>query len=254
MERGSTMNLRNGFEKLLLVLQFSFLSFFEKLLLVLGLLFLSCYVAARIDGVISSRAELKRFWEAREEQSSARPSASSGQDKSQPDFQLWSDKRIAAYKLSLSRSTPPALAVLEIPRMNLEVPVLEGTDDFTLDRAVGHIQGTPEPDQAGNVGIAGHRDGFFRGLKDIQPGDALELITGKASMRYLVDEILIVSPEDVSVLRPRKKDSLTLVTCYPFYFVGSAPKRFIVHASVADLTDNQLHLSSIGEAGGQPNH
>jgi sortase A len=110
---------------------------------------------------------------------------------------------------------------------------LEGKDDFTLNRAAGHIEATAEPGQDGNVGIAGHRDGFFRVLKDIHQGDAIELITTKQDIRYVVDELLIVNPQDVSVLQPRSRASLTLVTCYPFYFVGSAPQRFIVHALVA---------------------
>lgn len=138
--------------------------------------------------------------------------------------------------------------------MNLEVPVLEGTDDFTLNRAVGHIEGTAEPGQNGNVGIAGHRDGFFRGLKDIQVGDAIEVITQTATSHYLVDEILIVSPQDVSVLRRRSRASLTLVTCYPFYFVGSAPKRFIIHAYMANSAQDQKatqQTSSVNSGGGE---
>ena len=83
----------------------------------------------------------------------------------------------------------------------------------------------------GNIGIAGHRDGFFRGLKDVHLGEYLDLYTERGNTRYIVDEIRIVPPEDVSVLAPRPRSSITLVTCYPFYFVGSAPLRYIVHAS-----------------------
>lgn len=226
MEPGSTMSARNRF---------------EKLLLILGLVLLSFYAAARIHGALSSHAELRRFWRARETQSVSVDATASGQNGASPDFRLWSEKRIAAYKVSLASATSSPLAVLRIPSMKLEVPVLEGTDDFTLNRAVGHIEGTPEPGQNGNVGIAGHRDGFFRGLKDIRPGDAIELVTQTFTARYVVDEIVIVSPGDVSVLRPRAKASLTLVTCYPFYFVGSAPKRFIVHASIAAPADFSKH-------------
>jgi sortase A len=84
----------------------------------------------------------------------------------------------------------------------------------------------------GNVGIAGHRDGFFRGLKDLQLGDRLDLTTPHAALAFTVDEITIVEPRDVHVLEPRSRPSLTLVTCYPFYFVGNAPQRYIVHASI----------------------
>jgi sortase A len=235
-----------------------FRSSLEKLLFIVGLLLLSFYVAARIHGFVSSRAELSRFWQARETASRAETaSASLLQGGANPDFQLWSAKRIAAYKQSLSSAAPLPLAVLSIPAVNLEVPVLEGTNEFTLNRAVGHIEDTPEPGQNGNVGIAGHRDGFFRRLKDLQQGDAIELITQKERARYVVDEILVVSPEDVSVLRSRSKTSLTLVTCYPFYYVGSAPQRYIVHASIANPVDRpraRQQSSSAVRGGGQEEH
>jgi sortase A len=230
-----------------------FSSGFERLLLIVGLLLLSFYVGARIHGVVSSRGQLNRFWQARE--TASRPeTGSSSQNGANPDFRLWSEKRIAAYKQSLSSAVPLPLAVLSIPAINLEVPVLEGTDEFTLNRAVGHIEGTPEPGQNGNIGIAGHRDGFFRVLKDLHQGDAIELSTQKESARYVVDEILIVSPEDVSVLGARSKASLTLVTCYPFYYVGSAPQRYIVHASIANPVDRpgaRQQSSSAIRVGGQ---
>ena len=130
---------------------------------------------------------------------------------------------------------PPPLGVLDIPSLRLEVPILDGTDDLTLDRAVGHIKGTAYPGELGNIGIAGHRDGFFRGLKDIHVGDSITLRSRSDSSQYLVDEIRIVSPNNVSVLEPRVRPSLTLVTCYPFYFVGSAPSRYIVHAVAVDM-------------------
>ena len=108
--------------------------------------------------------------------------------------------------------------------------MLPGTDDRTLDRAVGHIEGTAQPGTDGNSGIAGHRDGFFRGLKDITPGDVIELDTIQGKDVYRVERTWVVNPEDVSVLDPTSTRALTLVTCYPFYFVGSAPRRFIVRA------------------------
>jgi sortase A len=124
------------------------------------------------------------------------------------------------------------LAVLRVRSIDLEVPVLEGTNDLTLNRGTGWIPGTTRPGAPGNIGIAGHRDGFFRGLKDLKVNDTLELVTGDRTYTYSVDQIRIVNPNDVSVLRPSAAPSLTLVTCYPFYFVGSAPQRYIVHASV----------------------
>ena len=101
--------------------------------------------------------------------------------------------------------------------------MLPGTDDRTLDRAVGHIEDTARPGTDGNSGIAGHRDGFFRGLKDIAPGDVIELDTLQGKDVYRVERTWVVNPEDVSVLDPTSTRALTLVTCYPFYFVGSAP-------------------------------
>jgi sortase A len=148
------------------------------------------------------------------------------------DQSLWDRGRIRAYFLALARPALPPLAVLRIPRLHLEVPVLEGTGEWTLDRAVGHIQGTARPGESGNVGIAGHRDGFFRVLKDIVTDDLMELALATEVRRYRVRAVSIVRPEDVGVLAPDRQSLLTLVTCYPFYFVGSAPQRYIVRAAL----------------------
>ncbi len=146
------------------------------------------------------------------------------------DFRLWDDVRIRGYKESLQHAFGTPLAVLRIPKIDVKVPVLEGTSDLALNRGVGWIEGTPRPGEAGNVGIAGHRDGFFRGLKDIAIGDRLVLDLPGETVTYVIDETRVVAPEDVFVLAPRPSPSLTLVTCYPFYYVGFAPQRFIVHA------------------------
>jgi sortase A len=108
--------------------------------------------------------------------------------------------------------------------------VLPGTDDRTLDRAVGYIEGTAQPGTNGNLGIAGHRDGFFRGLKDVTPGDVIEIETTHTKDVFRVERTWVVDPDDVSVLDPTSTRALTLVTCYPFYFIGAAPHRFIVRA------------------------
>jgi sortase A len=119
---------------------------------------------------------------------------------------------------------------LEVPRIGISVMVVEGTDDSDLKRAVGHIPGTALPGESGNVGIAGHRDTFFRPLRSVQRDDTITLSTLQATYRYRVVSMNVVRPEDTRVLYPTGRDSLTLVTCYPFDYVGSAPERFIVHA------------------------
>jgi sortase A len=122
------------------------------------------------------------------------------------------------------------LGRIEIPRLGLMVAILEGTTSRTLRRGVGHIGGTALPGDAGNIGVAGHRDTYFRGLKDIHPSDDILVQTATGLSHYQVDWVRIVAPEDTGALAPSDDSALTLVTCYPFYYVGPAPKRFIVHA------------------------
>jgi sortase A len=119
---------------------------------------------------------------------------------------------------------------IEIPRLGLSNMIVEGVAEPELRRGVGHIPGTPLPGEPGNVAIAGHRDTFFRPLRNICLNDSIQLITLDGTYQYHVISTQIVDPSDVQVLNPTRRDTLTLVTCYPFYFVGSAPKRFIVRA------------------------
>lgn len=119
---------------------------------------------------------------------------------------------------------------IEIPRLGLSVMVVEGADRHILRRSAGHIPGTALPGQPGNVGISGHRDTFFRPLRNIRTNDIITLTTLLGAYRYRVVSTQVVAPSDVSVLDPGKGESLTLVTCYPFYFVGAAPDRFIIRA------------------------
>ena len=146
------------------------------------------------------------------------------------DMKLWSAVRVNAYKAAVKQETPRTLAILRIPRLNLEVPVYDGTADAVLDLAAGRIEDTALPGTPGNVGIAAHRDGFFRVLKDIKEGDTLVLDTPVATEQFRVEWIRITTPDDVSVIDPTPTPAVTLVGCYPFYHVGSAPKRFIVRA------------------------
>jgi LPXTG-site transpeptidase (sortase) family protein len=128
------------------------------------------------------------------------------------------------------------LARLEAPALDFAATVLEGTDDRTLRRGAGHIEYTPLPGEPGNIGIAGHRDTAFRPLRNAKAGDRLTMTTAARVFDYRVVETLIVNPDDVEVLDPTGNATLTLVTCYPFNFIGSAPKRFIVRAELVAET------------------
>ena len=136
------------------------------------------------------------------------------------------------------RARAGVIGRLEIPNLHLVAMVEEGADARTLRRAVGHIPGTALPGGHGNVGLAGHRDTFFRALREIQVNDAIELRTAQGTYRYRVESMRIVGPREVQVLRSTAVSSLTLVTCYPFYYVGSAPKRFVVRADLEPVAPN----------------
>ena len=159
---------------------------------------------------------------------------------SEPDYTLWSSKRIDDYHESKAQRDNLPLAILSIAKLNLKVPVYNGTDEINLNRGAGRIKGTAMVGSSGNLGIAGHRDGFFRVLKDVEIGDSMNMLTYKGNSEFVVTSITIVDPSDVSVLAPTDDSTITLVTCYPFYFVGHAPKRYIVKG---ELLSNQVNKS-----------
>jgi sortase A len=206
----------------------------EKLLLVLGVGLLSAYGWARLQNEVESRLALRRFHQ---------PTVLPGPKQSaldpfidRPvDFGLWSEKRIREYPESLISKQGRPVGVLRVPSLQIEVPVFDGTDDLTLNRDVGRIIGTARVGPPGNKALAGHRDGFFRPLKDISVGAHLEPVTPDSTIHYTVEKTGIVSPDDVSVLVDQGSPALTLVNCFPFYFVGDAPQRFIVQAKAADF-------------------
>jgi sortase A len=132
------------------------------------------------------------------------------------------------------------LGRIEIDSIGLTAMIQEGTGSQTLQRGVGHITGTALLGHSGNIGLAGHRDTFFRKLRGIHEGDEIKLTTLTGSFLYRVDLISIVEPQDSQVLRGSGQDILTLVTCYPFSFVGPAPKRFIVRARQVERAPAQL--------------
>jgi sortase A len=159
------------------------------------------------------------------------------------DQSLWSQQRVVAYAEAQRAGDAPQ-ALLRIPQLTLDVPVYGDTSDLNLDRGAGHISGTAQIAQAGNTGIAAHRDGFFRKLKDAEIGMEMFLEHDGRTLRYHIVEISIVTPEDGSVLAPTSRPSITLVTCYPFYFVGSAPKRYIVRAELDESqTRNEVLIN-----------
>ena len=152
----------------------------------------------------------------------------------------------------LLRTASPGLAAaiprgllgrLEIPRLGLSAILIEGDDAKTLRRAVGHIPGTPLPGQPGNVAFSGHRDTFFRPLRNIRKNDIIAVTTLQGDYRYRVVSTRIVAPDDMAVLNTTGGQILTLITCYPFYFVGAAPERFIVRAE-------RIHSSTPSGPGG----
>jgi len=205
----------------------------ERALLITGAGLLGFYGFARLDGWLGSRAALRALDRPIAARSDAPPAESARPEGGQNvDFSLWSPERVRAFEESRSLTEDRALAVLEMDQPPIRVPVFEGTDDLALNRGAGWIQGTGRPGSDGNIGIAAHRDGFFRLLMYVREGDPIRLRVADRIRIYRVDDIEIVDPENVAVLMPRASPSLTLVTCYPFYYIGSAPQRFIVHASL----------------------
>jgi sortase A len=141
--------------------------------------------------------------------------------------QRWSRNSMASPRRP---SSAALIGRLSVPRLKLSAMVREGIDQNTLLMAVGHIPATALPGQPGNVGVAGHRDTFFRGLKDLRAQDEIQLSTLGGEFKYVVESLMIVEPDNVGVLAQTSESVLTLVTCYPFSFIGTAPKRFIVRA------------------------
>ncbi len=180
-----------------------------------GALLVSMVAVARLEGEVGRQSALEIF------QSTS----------TLPDQTLWSPERIEGYQASLAAVPEAPVAILRVPDLDLEVPVYATASELHLNRGAGLIEGMGLPDTGGNLGIAGHRDGFFRVLKDIQPGQRIEVETRARTHRYRVVSTEVVDPADVSVLADTLDPTVTLVTCYPFYFLGSAPQRFIVRGA-----------------------
>ena len=210
----------------------------ERLLLAVGLLCLGLVAFAVIDARWFAYQQGRRLDRALQARASAagRESRMAGRDQAARQGAPASDTdRLDTFRLGGKAAPPPAaegavLGRIEIPRVGVSALVLEGVTGSTLRRGVGHISGTPLPRLPGNIGLAGHRDTVFRGLKDIRKGDPVTLDTLDGTYRYVVDWAQVVDPDDIGVLAVSNRAELTLVTCYPFYYVGSAPERFVVRA------------------------
>jgi sortase A len=203
----------------------------EKALWILGVALIATYGAMRVHADVQRQEGIAAFTRAR----SALDVRQSGLTTPPPDRSNWSENRIRTYALSsISESQALPEAVLRIPGLKLSVPVYADTSARNLNRGAGFITGTARPEGAGNVGIAAHRDGFFRALKDVAVGDRLEIDLLSGTRVYRVSALSIVNPDDMRPLRQSDGSVVTLVTCYPFYYVGNAPRRYIVRAVAVD--------------------
>jgi sortase A len=130
------------------------------------------------------------------------------------------------------------IGMIEIPRLGIDAVIVQGDSNDVLRRAIGHVPGTPFPGEAGNIALAGHRDTFFRPLREISVGDLISVKTENSIFHYQVSSTEVVRPNDTTVLQSRGRNELTLVTCYPFYYVGHAPDRFVVRANETERSPN----------------
>lgn len=193
--------------RLVILLQYGCLS--------VGALLVSVVAFARLEGEVGRQSAVESF------QGAPPP----------PDQTLWSPERIEGYQASLAAVPEAPVAILRVPELGLEVPVYSTASELHLNRGAGLIEGMGLPDKGGNLGIAGHRDGYFRVLKDIQPGQRIEVETRARTHRFRVVSTEVVDPTDLRVLADTLDPTVTLVTCFPFYFLGSAPQRFIVRGA-----------------------
>ena len=217
------------------------LRFCELAFITLGVALLAFYAFFRMHGWFFQAYDswsFDRVLQDRQQQDGVRMPESlrnTGDLETEPEvtnYRDWAPTRVMAHERSLKRKVRGVVGRLLIPSLKLNVMVLEGTDPWTLNRAVGHIESTALPGRSGNVGISAHRDGFFRNLGHIGQGDEISIVTAEKTYTYAVESTRIVNPADVEVLSPSDRPVLTLVTCFPFYFVGDAPQRFIVKAQL----------------------
>jgi sortase A len=198
------------------------LRWLERLLLAIGLASLGYYA------YVSAETALYQAYETRELEAILASGPAADVELAAPGAEA---ATAAARRVVPARGS--AIGRLEIPRLGVSAVVRAGSDARTLRLAIGHIPGTAFPGDPGNVGMAAHRDTFFRRLGDVEIGDEVRVITPEGTFLYEVEGTQVVEPTDVWVLDPTDEPSLTLVTCYPFSYVGPAPRRFIVRAVLA---------------------
>ncbi|MBW8190459.1 class D sortase [Neiella marina] len=197
--------------------QSQILLWLERSCAFIGVILLSLFIASRLHATVAGQADIEAF-----EQSLTQ---------FQPDTSLWSDSAKNKYQKTLQQANEEVMALLEIDAVDIKVPVYFDTSELNLNRGAGLVAGAG----ANNLAIAAHRDSYFRGLADIETNDTIRVRNSDGvSEIYQVNKVLIVEPDDTRLLRTAEQPELTLITCYPFYFVGSAPQRYIVKASLID--------------------
>jgi sortase A len=189
---------------------------------VLGTALITLYCGTRAYGELERRQAIAAF-------------AHTPNQSHSPDQSAWSSGRIRAYAVAAGPDdSERPVAVLRIASVSLEVPVYANSSERNLNRGAGLIAGTARPRSGGNVAIAAHRDGYFRALRSVAVGDVVELESRSQMQSYRITELVIVEPTEIWPLDDTQESAVTLVTCYPFYFVGHAPQRFIVRAVAVD--------------------
>jgi len=225
------------------------LKFVEKICTFLGVVGLCAVALVYLDAAIGSQNAIAAFDAA----ALLNPRHTSPMEGiATPDQSRWSTSARTRNVKAQAGDHDAPIAVLKIDRLNLKVPVFTGTDRVTLNRGAGIVEGTAQPGENGNVVISAHRDSYFRALKDIKVGDGILLETLDGPQQFHVADISITDPLDVSVLSDTDSSMLTLITCYPFYYVGFAPERYIVRAvpgpaTVATPTSDQTVATAAAE-------
>jgi len=205
----------------------------ERMLLLVGIVCLGTWAYAWLDTAIYQYRENRLLDEAVSDRARPSPAVATETD----SLDTFRGGATAMQRTSGPIPEGSLVGRIEIPRLEVSAIVLEGTGKKTLRRGVGHIAETPFPEQGGNVGLAAHRDSFFRGLKDVRENDLIMLKTLEGTYDYRVEWTAIVLPEETQVLQNTGAPALTLVTCYPFHYVGAAPERFIVRARRVEEAD-----------------